>query len=151
MAHPLHHGFGSAHLFLLSLVLCSHIRAALSALLEKMGSVPNREGNHANVRLGRAMISGLVHLRCMRLERCIPKVTQYPHRDISPSLCSREGELTQEATVESSVQIMSSEPEKNTSFGRPRLNQSPVYTYLFPLPFLPLTSKRNVASPLSTK
>lgn len=65
MAHPLHYDFGSAHIFLLSLVLCSHTRAALRALLEKMGSVPNREGNHTNVRLGRALISGLVDLRCI--------------------------------------------------------------------------------------
>lgn len=95
MAHPLHHGFGSVRLFLLSPGLCSHIRVVLSASLEKMGSAPNREGNYANMRLGRALTSGLVHLRCVEQERCMPKVKQqYPHRDISPSLCPREGELT---------------------------------------------------------
>lgn len=46
MAHPLHHGFGSVHLFLLSLVLCAHTRAVLCALLEKMGSAPNRPCKH---------------------------------------------------------------------------------------------------------
>lgn len=82
----------------------------------------------------------------------MPKVAQqYPHRHISPSLCPREGELTQEATVAGLVQIMSSEPNKNTSFARPRLNQTGVYTYLLPPPFLPLTSKGTITSPLPTK
>lgn len=99
------------------------ILAAVSALLEKMGSAPNREINHANVKLGRALISGLVHLRCMKLEKCMPKVEQqYPHRDISPSLCPREAEITNKATAADLAQIMSSEPEKNTCFARPRLN-----------------------------
>lgn len=46
MAHPLHYVFGSVHLFLLSLVLCVHTRAALSALPEKMRSAPNRPCKH---------------------------------------------------------------------------------------------------------
>lgn len=140
MAHPLHHSFGSVHLFLLSPVLCSHTGVVLSAMLEKMDSAPNREGNHANVKLGRALISGLVHLRCMKVERCMPKVEQqYPHRDIPTFLCLRG------TNTESNRCRLSSdyeyEPEMKTCFGRSRLNQSVVYTYLLPPPFLSLTSK----------
>lgn len=61
MAHPLHRCFGSAHLSLLKLVFGSHTNAALSGFLEKMGSAPNREGNHANVGLSRALISSHIH------------------------------------------------------------------------------------------
>lgn len=103
MAHSLHHLFGNVHLFLLSLVLCSHTIAVLSALLEKWAKLPTERYplvTHANVRLDRALISGLVQLRGMTLEGCMPKVEQqYPRRDISPSLFPREGELKHKAAV----------------------------------------------------
>lgn len=57
MAHSLHHGFGSVHLFLLSLALCSHTIAALSALLEKWAGLPTERYplvTHANMRLGQS-------------------------------------------------------------------------------------------------